>query len=94
MAIIQCPECGGQISDSAKCCPHCGFKRKREVGIGTVIVILIAVFFVVFCVFMKITADHDREEMVKEVFYSENEDGVSLSDISEAFQDAADNITE
>lgn len=24
MAIIKCPECGGDISDKAKTCPHCG----------------------------------------------------------------------
>ncbi len=25
MALIQCPECGREISDRAKSCPHCGF---------------------------------------------------------------------
>lgn len=25
MALIKCPECGGQVSDSATICPHCGF---------------------------------------------------------------------
>ena len=25
MALIQCPECSGQISDKAIICPHCGF---------------------------------------------------------------------
>lgn len=26
MAIIQCKECGGNVSDSAVTCPHCGFQ--------------------------------------------------------------------
>ncbi len=26
MALINCPECGKQISDSAKMCPHCGYE--------------------------------------------------------------------
>jgi len=34
MALINCPECGKEISDSAKQCPNCGFplveKRHRE----------------------------------------------------------------
>jgi len=34
MALIKCPECGKEISDSAKQCPNCGFpleeKRHRE----------------------------------------------------------------
>ena len=25
MALIKCPECGKEISDSAKQCIHCGF---------------------------------------------------------------------
>lgn len=25
MALIECPECGGRVSDKAKSCPHCGF---------------------------------------------------------------------
>ena len=25
MALIQCPECSGQVSDRASSCPHCGF---------------------------------------------------------------------
>ena len=25
MALMQCPECSGQISDRAIICPHCGF---------------------------------------------------------------------
>lgn len=29
MALIKCPECGKEISDSAKQCPHCGYKSKN-----------------------------------------------------------------
>lgn len=25
MALINCPECGKEISDKAKACPHCGY---------------------------------------------------------------------
>jgi cytochrome c biogenesis protein CcdA len=24
MALIKCPECGGEVSDKARACPHCG----------------------------------------------------------------------
>lgn len=35
MALIECPECGSQISDKALACPKCGapnkiFKKQRE----------------------------------------------------------------
>ena len=26
MALINCPECGHQVSDQAKTCPHCGIE--------------------------------------------------------------------
>jgi hypothetical protein len=28
MALINCPECNQQISDTAPTCPHCGFAQK------------------------------------------------------------------
>ncbi len=32
MALIKCPECGGQVSDTAKLCPHCGFEVKTHLA--------------------------------------------------------------
>lgn len=30
MALLQCPECGKEISDQASCCPHCGYKTSKK----------------------------------------------------------------
>lgn len=30
MALIQCPECGKEVSDKAKVCPNCGFQISAE----------------------------------------------------------------
>ena len=30
MALIKCSECGKQISDKAKKCPHCGANNKIQ----------------------------------------------------------------
>lgn len=30
MALINCKECGKELSDSAEFCPHCGYKEKHE----------------------------------------------------------------
>ena len=35
MTLIKCPECGKEISDKAKKCPHCGIKCKNENEIKT-----------------------------------------------------------
>ena len=49
MALIQCPECNKEISDSTNTCPHCGFKLKSKrdnkkwlipVIVGAVIVVV------------------------------------------------------
>ena len=29
MALIKCPECGGQVSDKASNCPHCGYSMEQ-----------------------------------------------------------------
>ena len=29
MGLMECKECGGQVSAKAKACPHCGFERWR-----------------------------------------------------------------
>lgn len=31
MALITCPECGKQVSDSAEACPHCGYPIKKKI---------------------------------------------------------------
>lgn len=30
MALIKCPECGKEVSDTIKTCPHCGYKIKNR----------------------------------------------------------------
>ena len=30
MALIKCPECGGQVSDKAEACIHCGYPLKQN----------------------------------------------------------------
>ena len=29
MSLMKCPECGGQVSDQAAACPHCGYVLKK-----------------------------------------------------------------
>jgi hypothetical protein len=46
MALTTCPECGGQISKSAKRCPHCGWEKKigRTRGIIGGLTVAVGVF--------------------------------------------------
>lgn len=47
MALINCPECNREISDSVKKCPHCGYKLKKNNGKGEKIIVLLLILLVV-----------------------------------------------
>lgn len=60
MALINCPECGSEISSKAKVCPHCGFRKvnkkikifRRLVFVllgGLLLIIIINNFFIIHC---------------------------------------------
>ncbi|ENX22472.1 hypothetical protein F892_01714 [Acinetobacter vivianii] len=44
MALINCKECGVQVSTQAKACPNCGAKVKKPTSIFTWIILVIVVF--------------------------------------------------
>jgi len=65
MAIINCPECNKEISDTAKSCPHCGFNLPKK-GIGCAGYIFAAVGVVlIFSLLGKSPQDGDK-------YYSQN----------------------
>ncbi|WHP05796.1 hypothetical protein QLH32_17610 [Acinetobacter corruptisaponis] len=41
MALINCKECGAQVSTQAKACPSCGIKIKKNISLGAFLVIII-----------------------------------------------------
>ncbi|MBO4431335.1 MAG: YARHG domain-containing protein [Bacteroidaceae bacterium] len=43
MALINCPHCGAQISDTASKCPKCGFQRENQTVKKKTVLILIAI---------------------------------------------------
>ena len=44
MALINCRECGKEVSTEAKACPHCGAKVPRESAFAKVALIIFGVF--------------------------------------------------
>lgn len=46
MALIDCKECGQQISTKAESCPNCGAKVKKNISLGAFLVVIILSFFV------------------------------------------------
>lgn len=55
MALIKCPECGKEISNTAKSCPNCGYRIKRQKNnvkrkptiIGGAILIIIVIILII-----------------------------------------------
>ncbi len=50
MALEKCPECGGQLSTTARFCPHCGYVRMPKVALamalaGAIMILGIGVAF-------------------------------------------------
>lgn len=49
MALKQCPECHGQVSSSAKACPHCGHRLPGSIG-DNLVNLLIITGLIVTCI--------------------------------------------
>lgn len=52
MALVNCPECGKEVSDTAKSCPECGYRMKKAgkppkkilIAVGAVLAVLVVIF--------------------------------------------------
>lgn len=74
MALIKCPECNREISDTAKTCPHCGYKlnaeqvRHRNKIISWTIVLLLLLVLGI-GLFIYISSERAKEKQAQEAFY-------------------------
>ncbi|MBO4997062.1 MAG: hypothetical protein J6D02_03580 [Lachnospira sp.] len=50
MALINCPECQKEISDTVKKCPKCGYKFKKKKGNKIIIPIIVVIVLIVIAV--------------------------------------------
>ena len=75
MALIKCPECGKEISDTAKACPNCGYRLKKldiakHKKISTYILIIGILLFV--CSIIWIISTSDRDLAIRSGYYFGN----------------------
>lgn len=47
MAMINCKECGKEISNKAKTCPNCGSPVTKNIGCGWLILVIVFVVFII-----------------------------------------------
>lgn len=55
MALIKCPECGKEISDSAMVCPNCGHKNTTRKSNPKALLIVLVGFFLVITTILFVT---------------------------------------
>lgn len=61
MALIKCKECGKEISNKAKTCPHCGAKVKKSASMGCLVMIIVIVLVIGYIGSMDVgTADAEK----------------------------------
>lgn len=51
MALMNCPECNKEISDTVKTCPNCGYKIKRQ---NRILSLLNNSIIFIFCIIVNI----------------------------------------
>ena len=76
MAVKPCKECGGQVSDNAKTCPHCGAKQPKK----TSKLALIFAGLILLFIFIGILGGNDAEQdtTATSTEKTENKGGVML----------------
>lgn len=47
MALVKCKECGKELSDKAKICPHCGYRKQKTITKKTILTFSVLAFIVV-----------------------------------------------
>ena len=94
MALIKCPECGKQISDTVRVCPKCGYKRKRESKINKkklIIICSVLLLVLVVGLFWKETTDKDCHKQLvkvgKEIYWQSLLSEVHCYNISQIWYD-------
>lgn len=50
MALINCPECKKEISDTIEQCPHCGYKIKRKKSVNKKLLVILIAIVAIICV--------------------------------------------
>lgn len=90
MALIKCPECGKEMTDAVKSCPHCGYNigKKQQIKIFATFAGVVALICIVCAVKLFgdsgnpakqaikiIEADYGENISIISVFYNEEQNG-------------------
>ncbi len=107
MALINCPECGKEISDQAEVCINCGFQLRPSVPVktktkprGRIVAIVIAIILVILIsgaatlYFMVIKPNQEYDYAMQVMESGAYEDAVSLFVELDGYKDSGEKIKE
>ena len=68
MALIECPECNKQVSETVKTCPHCGYKlnaKKAKHRNKVVTWSIVSVLIIFLAIGLSLYVSNERAEAIK-----------------------------
>lgn len=69
MALINCKECGKEISSKSKTCPNCGYSQKGNLNylvIIIIVILLVAITSFITFKFLSISSNQDKSQTTKQ----------------------------
>lgn len=95
MALIKCPECGKEISDTVVQCPHCGYKMKKHVTLYKYILLIAIGAISIICIILgtrkskDLVDDKETEvfDTVSKDYWDNNKWGTTYSEIEDKYKD-------
>ena len=80
MALIKCPECNKEISDTSRSCIHCGYKLKNVCNLNINKKALIIIGIIILMIIMFIIKNNTKEKLPycyeTEYFYKQIKDEI------------------
>ncbi len=89
MALIKCPECGKEISDTAKSCPNCGYRIKRPKNNVKRKLIIIGGAILIIIVVTLLIIQNGRYKEDSSPFYT-MESGTKMKEIHDLYREPDD----
>lgn len=80
MAMIKCPECEKEISDTAKLCPHCGYKIKSPLKKGKALHIILAMCAILVVALVTFWIGNKKPSAISDEAYEEAERAIKIVD--------------
>lgn len=94
MALIKCPGCGKEISDTVVQCPHCGYKMKKHVTLYKYILLIAIGAISIICIILgtrkskNLVDDKETEvfDTVSKDYWDNNKWGTTYSEIEDKYK--------